>query len=334
MSWFEDLLYTKSKTWIYGALNPNNTPEKMLTKQVGINKEYLFVRLNSMHIVNVRKGLTTYYAAVNSNITIAHKSGNDASFNVVTSPNKLKELNANHVENVLSVNIPLLGPIPYQGGGMSIELGLFSIKSSDLTKPYLSLLSKLSAAAGVSFISTALPLANLIKDGISTVAGGDQLEIGLSTKSDPVKTGYFALIQATSNELDLNEVVLSKDYLLFDKAQKPIVDYSYLVYQVYTKPAREDWFNIPELKQAYKKLEDAIHQKTQTAIKETLMAFKVATYTSHDLIFKDAEKIYASVEAQVQKTANESKVFSNTPLASAAPHAALPALHSYAIPFR
>ena len=63
----------------------------------------------------------------------------------------------------------LLGPVPYVGGDIQAEVGLFSVASGDLTGPYLKLLDLLSQAATVSFIGLALPFVEPIKQGINAL---------------------------------------------------------------------------------------------------------------------------------------------------------------------
>jgi hypothetical protein len=302
MGWWSDLWTTKAKTWCYGKFEKEKTPDDIAIKQLNANEEYLHVYLKSMRIVNVRKGLSQFYGAVHSFITIAHRSGTPAQFNVITTANKLQELDGKNVNNIFNFNKPLLGPIPYRGGNLEMELGLFSIKAQDLAKPYLSLLTELSSLAGVSFISAALPFVNPIKNGINMLAGGQDdtiLEIGLSTSYPVVETGYYAVIRATKKEINFEDLKIGNDFRLLYKDGRDVEEYPYLIFQIFSKDKRDDWFNIPEIAQSYKKLQEDVSKNNYTSVKDSSAAFKRALYLSNDLILDDAKKIFSVVDGDI-----------------------------------
>ena len=95
----------------------------------------------------------------------------------------------------------MLGPVPYRGGDIGLEVGLFSIKSADLAKPYLSLMEDISNKAGVSMINTALQFAEPLKNGINLLVGGDVdtlLEIGISNtynENNSFTSGLYTIIK-------------------------------------------------------------------------------------------------------------------------------------------
>ena len=101
-------------------------------------------------------------------------------------------------------------PAPYVGGDLEIEVGLFSVPSSDLAAPYLSLLENLSTTAGVSFISAALPFAGPILQGVKLLTGGNKvvLEIGLSITEPQPKQGYCVVMRAPKKAVQLSQLKL------------------------------------------------------------------------------------------------------------------------------
>jgi hypothetical protein len=57
----------------------------------------------------------------------------------------------------------LAGPVPYLGGAIELEVGLFAIKEKDLAEPYLDFLQSVGELAGISFVTPALNLIRPLK---------------------------------------------------------------------------------------------------------------------------------------------------------------------------
>jgi len=303
MGWFGNIFKSRTKDWFYSELPVENTPGTVVSKILKPNEEYLNIILKSMRIVNVRKGLSKFYATVHSHIEVAHLTGKPASFNYVTTPGNLEKLDGARIDRVVNLNRRLLGPVPYRGGDVKIEVGLFSIKEADLAAPFIDLLSSMSTLGGVSFISTALPYVKPLEDGIALLTGsGDDtiLEIGLNLELDKVKTGYFVVIRADKKDIDASELIIDKaDYRLVNKAGDPIEDYPYMVFEISSSIGRDDWFNIPDVSASYNKLQAEVQKGNYNDASEALKAFKRVVYTSPDLLLKDGKTIYTQVETDI-----------------------------------
>jgi hypothetical protein len=256
----------------------------------------------SMRIVDVRKGLSKFYGTVHSFISIPHRGGT-ARFHSLTTPVDLKDIDADHIDRVIQIERPLLGPIPYRGGPVEIEVGLFSIKSADLAGPFLSVLQKMSEVAGVSYIKTALPFVEPIKEGVSLLLGGNAasvLEIGLSRSYSDIRTGFVIVMRAPKGKIDTSDLRMDgSDYRLTDSNGSVFGQYPYMVLQIVAEQKRDAWFNIPELSEPYKGLQDAVKKSNLEAVKQSLVIFKRAALTCDDLIAADSTRLADEVEKQV-----------------------------------
>jgi hypothetical protein len=255
-----------------------------------------------MRVLYVRKGLNRFFGTVHSFISIPHLSGEAAEFHVVTTPSKLRDIDASNVNQVISLNQRLLGPIPYRGGDLDIELGLFSVKSGELAGPFLGVLEGMAKAAGVTYVNVALPFIGPLKEGINLLAGaqGDSmLEVGLSQTYQLPETGYYVVIRAQQGTLDLSKVKVTQDYQLEDPQGQLIRDYPYIVFCVEASPGRDDWFQIPEVSAAYKTLRDTVRTGDVNRSKEAFTVFKRIVLTSPDLLIADAQRLVNKVETEV-----------------------------------
>jgi hypothetical protein len=300
MSW-SDIFKKKTEEWFYGRIPAEQTPNDIDIKEVVRDDEYINIFLKSMRVGYSRKGLSTYYGAVHSYISLLHRGGKPAKFNAVTTPASLEQLDAKRIYNVVNFNKPLLDSIPYRGGNIDLEIGLFSIKTSDLARPFISLLTEMSNLAGVTFISAALPYAASIEKGINLLAGATEessLEIGISTTYNKIETGYYAVVKAPKNELDVRDIRIGPDFSLTDKDGGSLSDYPYIVFQIFSTKRRDNWFDIPEIAKSYQTLQEDVNKANYANARESLLIFRRSLYTSNDLLRADAEKIFEQVNAE------------------------------------
>lgn len=307
MGWWRDLFTKRTEDWVYATLASNQVPEEPKSNdKVAANQAYLIITLRSMRIVNVRKLTKKFYAVVHSFISLDHLSGQDAIFQTVTSPAGLGKIDPKNLDRIIQVNKELLSAVPYRGGKVGLELGLFSVEEADLAAPFIDVLETMAQHAGVGIISAAIPFIEPLKKGIDAVtdsAGGSILEIGVSTNFTPAITGWYVVMRAPKEEVSAaNLLVTPSDYRLVDaQSKKPIEDYPYLVFTVSQTDQRPDWFKLPDLTKPYEELQAAVRKGDYTAAKELVTTFKRMALTSADLIRKDAVRIADLVKAETEE---------------------------------
>lgn len=307
MGVFSDLWKTQAKDWTYAKIPADKTPDGLQHMPLKAEDGYLNVWLQSFRITNVRKGLKSFYGTVYSFISLPvldQNGGKKAEFQVLTTPGQLKNIDASHVDRIVVLNQRLLGPIPYRGGDLELEIGLVSVKEADLAGPFLSVLDSLSKTAGVSFITSALPFAGPLKDGINLLSGASSdsiLEIGLSTAYSPAETGCFAVMRAQPNVVNPGQLRIDDDRrLVNDKSRQSISNYPYLVFRVEVSKQRDDFFLIPDVALAYKKLRDEIRGGDLNKINDAFAVFRRTALSSPDLLIVDAQRLVAKIDADVK----------------------------------
>jgi hypothetical protein len=253
------------------------------------DKHYVTVWLKSMRITHTRFGTDKYYGCVHSFISLLDMRQGTAEFHVVSTPEKLRDVDSQSTDGVVTQDIPLLKNVPYRGD-LRVQLGLFSVKAGDLTAPYLNMLDDLSNAAGVGFVRQALQFVNPIKNGINLLLGGGRdvkLDVGVNKGFPAPSTGTFVVMRAASDRINVDKLTLNKNLELVDDQQKLIKDYPYLIFSIETSDKRDNWFQIPEIKKAHDELQEALKRPTE-AEKVAYPAFRHACLTSPDLIYEDA----------------------------------------------
>jgi len=299
MAILDKILKTTATDYTFGPLS--QVPDDLAHVPIQKGSAYVSIMLRSMRIVSVRRGWSKFYPVVHSYISIPHLGGQRAEFQAVTSPSRLSELDASHLDRVISLNHRLLGPVPFRGGDLSLEIGLFSVKSDDLAKPFLAVLEAMAVAAGVSFVSVAMPFVAPLKKGLELLTGSNNinLEIGLSTILSKPETGYFFVMRAKRGDLKSDEFRVADDFRLVDRSGQAISDYPYLVFSIEVSDSRDDWFLIPEIASLYGELGVAIRKGRGAEVQEIFSALKRTVLTSPDLLTRDAQQLVSKIEEEV-----------------------------------
>jgi hypothetical protein len=301
MAWWTPQWRTAAEDWTFVRLPDDGQSGGAQSPQAEAETDYLNVFLKSARVVDARIGFTTFYGAVHSFITLEHRSGGKAQFNVITAPSGLKNLDARGIDRVVQLNQRLLGPVPYAGGDLTMEIGLFSIASSNLAAPYLQLLESLSKTAGVSYISAALPFAGPILEGMRLLTQSDRdamLEVGIATQQQPPALGHFAIVRAPKGRLEVARLRIDpSDFRLLLNGE-PLRDYPYMVVEITAGPTRSDWFTIPEITAAYRRVQDEYRAGRPNGVADAIAAFRRTAISCNDLQDTDARKLADNVAAK------------------------------------
>lgn len=315
MRFWSEIWRKKAVDWTYGELSASQVPDGLATEEILPDSSYVHVFLRSLRVKYLRKGLGKFFGAVHSHIALPHRSDQLAEFNVVTTPDRLKNVDASNLDAVISMNTRLLGPVPFRAGDMEMEIGLFSIASSDLAGPFISLLEDLSTVAGVAFLNQALPFAGPIANGINLLADAgnpSKLEIGYSTTLDKPKTGYISLIRTPKDTIDLAQIRVDRDYRLVFENGDAVVD-PYMLVAVETTTERNDWFRIPDISAAYSSLRELVRKGNVNEAEKAFEVFSRIARTSPDLLSKDSQRIVQLVSKELRDVLTASLTSSPVP---------------------
>lgn len=300
MSWFSTVfqrakavVVKAGEDYVYAEMTSKNgvpAPSEPVEKDL----DYVTVTVRASRIVNVRKGFGKFYASVQSRAHYLHLNG-EIEYQKVLVP-EMKELDAANVDRVIVIDKPILGPVPYIGG-LSLEIGLFSVKGSDLAAPYLDLLSSMATISGVAALGVALPYVEPLRKGADLLFGNSDLsslEIGLDTAWKEVSTGTWLLIRAPRDKLNLDDLrVNPSDGKVTDSDGKPHRTYPYLVFSIERSRRRDDWMKIPELKTAWDAVATAAQAGKTNDAEQLLRQFALIAKLSPDLVPDDAKRLVA-----------------------------------------
>jgi hypothetical protein len=300
MGWWNDLRRTRSTAWCFTGIAPDRVPDKLELTRIEPETSYVSAYLRSMHIADVRVGVKRFYGAVTSSCSLATRSGNVAEFMVVTTPSVLKDTDAKNLDRVITGTRRLLGPIPYRGGDLDTEIGLFSIPTADLLEPYLEVLEKITTVAGINLVASVGQLVAPVKQGLNLLLGSSDstvLEIGLAQTWPKPETGYFCVVRVPNEQVEDPNFGLSEDFRLLSADGSPVRE-PYIVFSIHAEKQRDDWATIPEILEAYEEVRAMAKRGDQVGATEALTVFKRVAIFSPELLAEDGVRLFNVVKKE------------------------------------
>ncbi len=264
---------------------------------------YVELYVESLRLEKARKFATTFNGVVYTFQTLARLGTASADLAAISKPDKLAKLDPKSLGNVITVSRQLMGAVPWRGGTLHLELGLFAVKSGNLLSPVLDFVTQVSTTAGVSFIGAVTPFVPLLTKGMDLIAGQVNdvaLEVAFDADLDLNTSGTYAIIAIPKTQIDTTKISIdpSDRKLLLNGSP---VEYGYCVFSIRRTTQKADFGEIPELKDKYAALAGAIKSNNLQVATDALTAFRLAALTSPDLIPADADQLIAKATAQVDK---------------------------------
>jgi hypothetical protein len=273
-----------------------------LGKTIEPDQCYVELYLESLRLARARKFATHFHGVVYSFVTLSREGEEKAKLAAISRPEKLVELDAGSLDRVIIVSKQMMGPTPFRGGPVSLELGLFSVKSGNLLTPLLDYVTRVSSTAGISYVTAIKPFIPLITEGMDLIAGQQQdtaLEVGIDTDLTLTRGCVAAIIDRPDKSIDKSKLSLDDDRkLLLDGGT---LDCGYAVFSLRPTTEKSDYGEIPELKDRYAAIQSAIRTGNAKEAQDALASFRLATIASPDLISSDAAKLVEKARQKVKQ---------------------------------
>lgn len=257
--------------------------------------QYLRVWLRSARITEVRRWTSKFHASAHARFELNDPVQGRREVVCVVAPDKtFSELDPSHLDRLIVVNQPLLGPVPYRGE-LDADVGLFSIAASDLAKPYLELLAGLTDAAGVSFLAKAVPWAEPIRRGAEMLfseAGRAQLEIGLARTDARLSPGHWVVARVPKGKMLRGLQLDPQDYGLLDAQGRPVSGFPYMVIGVEALDQRDDYAAIPEVRTGWEAVRTAVTEvRPDVEVRQRFDQLRRVVAVSQDLVPADKRRV-------------------------------------------
>jgi hypothetical protein len=278
------------------------TTEGEEVEQIEANGCYVELYVDSLRLKRARKFATQFHGIVYSFVTLSREGEGNAELAAISKPEKLAALSKESLDKVITVSKRMMGAVPWRGGVLTIELGLFSVKAGNLLAPLVDFVAQVSSEAGVSFVGKVKPFLPLITKGMDLIAGqadNTVLEVAIDTTLKPTHTGAFAIIAAPKTELEGKKLTIDPVDRKLLLNGKPL-ERAFCVFSIRRRLQKEDFGEIPELKERYAALQSAIRSNDIKLAGDALTAFRLSVITSADLIPADANRLVEKATQRVK----------------------------------
>jgi hypothetical protein len=290
--------------WTFGPIKRARiaAPYAADERPLETGKDYIKVMLRAMRIPYVQKATSKYFGAVHSFISVPRPLSPGNAFHVFTAPSHLKSLDAANLDRVIPGDKVLFGPTPYHGGDGKMEMALFSVKSADLCAPYVTLLGKLSEAAGTTRVGAAAALLPLLKTGIGLLTESTDavtMEVGVD-KAFAATSGCYVAARAPAQPTRLDAYSIARDGALLENG-KPVKEYPYFVFTIEATRNRGDWAEVQDVSEPYARLLELAKKGDQKEAASVFEELKRRARLSLDLVPADAEEIILWIDGQLKR---------------------------------
>ena len=279
----------------------DNTNLPRVDEGIVADECYIELFVESLRLKKARRFNSKFNGVVYSFVALPRLGDTKAEIASVSKPEKLARVDSSSLDRVITVSKQMMAPVPWRGGVLSLQLGLFSVKAGDVLTPVLEYVTKVSEVAGISFVGAVRPFVPLITQGMDLIAGqkaDTAIEVAIDTDLSLKKSGAFAIIAASKASIDVTRISLDStdNKLLLDGSP---LEEGYCVFSIRRASEKPDFGEIPELREKFEAVQGAIRANKRQDAQDALTAFRLATIASPDLISADAKRLVEKVSQRV-----------------------------------
>ncbi|KQQ20657.1 hypothetical protein ASF48_08560 [Rathayibacter sp. Leaf299] len=303
MSWFGDLLKRASTTaptdWTF--LRDLADPGSDVADKAFVTDEhYVEVWIESARLEAGRRWFSRFSATVYSSVTLATEGAESAHALGMHTPSE--ELQKDDRDRVLLVSKRVLPAVPWRGGVLDLELGLFSVNHGDLITPVLKYVTSVASKAGISVAVAVDPFVPLVTEGLGIIAGQTsetQVEIGLDTSLPLTKSGYYAVVAAPRTDIGDRSLVIDPDDMRLEFPDGERLAAGYCVFSIRRVEQNSEWASIPDLKKSWASIATAVVEREQARAYDALDNFRSVLAFDPNLVQKDKDALLRKAKERV-----------------------------------
>ena len=264
---------------------------------------YLELVVESLRIEKARVFGTNFHGVVYCYLTMSRQAEESATLAAVTKPAHLSNLAPSSIGTVISRSRKMVGAIPWRGDRISVELGLFSVKSGTVLNGLIDFITEMSSVAGSSVVGCVKPFLPLFSKGMAILSGqtsDTRLEVGLDTNLEAGFPRTYAIVAAPKGTISREKISLDPaDHKLLYEGRP--LSASYCVFTVLPTDRKTDFGEIPQLRETFADFRKPLMAGNASAARAALAVFRRAALLSPDLIESDAERLVELAEQKMLK---------------------------------
>ena len=277
------------------------------------DQDYFLVQVNEMFLADERKWTSTYDPAVLV-LTEFEYDGEIREVPFVVGPRMLDERGIKDNAGVVYRDTRVAGLHPYRGSTVGLTVILYRVRQDDSAKNLLNVVEQVSGALDVA---TTLPIylkfASAVFGGVESLLGLDSTApiVGLREEFDeaaqkPPRTGYYVLIDAPEEEIDVSRLWVRDRRLRHGddlQTSVPYRDSDYVLYSVRSTSERRDVGMLPfgEIWTRVKKEACVPTPEGLESARRNMTSLYQSMTTSPDLTLDQAQALAGEYVAKMKK---------------------------------
>lgn len=273
-------------------------PAKLVTEEV-----YLRLRLARMFLKHRRVLFQTKYPVVNALMRFAGMNGK-VEVNFVAKPKLAGDSDESRLDDIVTLDQTILGPILYRGGDLELMLGLYSAPADDWAKRFISLAEGISQLTLNATLTTAISMASTIKTSIEDSMSSDGLDLKLGLDKELQENvwlapGHLVMIAAPDDSIDAQSLVIDGGELFTSKGAI-YTDHDYIVLAIEVTSQRSDWQSLGYGLLWQELLKTAAEADDIENVKSAFVTFSGAVLASPDLSWSDRSGIVSLAKERIK----------------------------------
>jgi hypothetical protein len=261
---------------------------------------YYRIRLVEMYLTKKTWMAKTWYPALYGSV-LAGYNGKEIELPSVADKTKLFEQQAG-TGDVIARNFFLTPLLPYSGSSVELACGLFALEGANYIAKVIGVLSDFSTLLAQPQVSTALAIAGPLAAGVQNLFGAKDglLHLGYHDSwvaagaggSNTFRSGYLAVVRATSDEVDPQElrVVDQSLHLATNVGTRPLTAHDHMLLHIEERTERPDLSQLTSFYEPFQGALEALGDdatRADTMIRQALIAARV----SPDLTQADRSRV-------------------------------------------
>jgi hypothetical protein len=273
-------------------------PAELVTEEV-----YIRLRLARMFLKHRRVLFQTKYPVVNALMRFAGMNGK-VEVNFVAKPELAGDSNESRLDDIVTLDQTLLGPVLYRGGDLELMLGLYAAPADDWAKRFISLAEGISQLTLNATLTTAISMASTIKTSIENSMSSDGLDLKLGLDKELKENvwlapGHLVMISAPDDSIDVEGLEVRGGELFTSKGDI-YTDHDYIVLAIEVTSQRTDWQSLGYGPLWQDMLKTAAEADDIETVKSTFVTFSGAVLASQDLSWSDRSAIVTLAKQRIK----------------------------------
>jgi hypothetical protein len=214
----------------------------------------------------------------------------------IAGPSHLKDVDEAHLERFVTLDHPMTGLMPFNGGLVEVAVALLAMKGQDYIASVGKVLGDLSKLLIAPQLSGVLNIALPVASGIEDLLGGQSGEIHLGLNqsftgkdgggANVLRGGYFAVVRGREADYPAAQLWVVENRLRRGPTlseSTPLEGVTYMLFRIESQTNRDDFRSLKSIadpfKEALRYLAEGDEDKATDALRRTLLLVR----TSPDL---------------------------------------------------